>query len=254
MSELKKQLVSWLSEIGEEKTIGFLKQCEIEPVHVDYVTTLMDDDLLINLNDVNICLPPKVYKNRKQYSKTLEIIEEAIRDNAEADDNICIRNISWKPLINFDKKFPNEESIDQRLKNYSANTIHAEWKKALERKKADPEGAITLARSLLESVCKHILDDRNINFNEKNAELSELYKATAKELNLAPEQHEERIFKQILGGCSGIVNGLGTLRNKLGDAHGNARKKVKPLARHAELAINLAGSMCIFLIETHEVE
>ncbi|WP_420196198.1 abortive infection family protein [Idiomarina xiamenensis] len=74
---------------------------------------------------------------------------------------------------------------------------------------------------------------------------------TAKELNLSPDQHNEQIFKQILGGCSGIVNGLGTLRNKLGDAHGKGKLPVKPQARHAELAVNLAGSMTLFLISTH---
>lgn len=247
MEGLKKQLESWLYEIGEDNAAKYLKKFKIESVYDDYFFNE-------NIYDINIFLPPKIYQNRSRYSRLLEIIEEAIRDYDKSDDSIYIRNINWKPFIKFDKKFPNEESIDQRLNEYSANTIYTEWKKALERKKEDPEGAITLARSLLESVCKHILDDRNIKFNVKNAELSELYKATAKELNLAPEQHEEKIFKQILGGCSGIVNGLGTLRNKLGDAHGSTRKKVKPQERHAELAIHLAGSMCIFLIDTHEAE
>ena len=82
--------------------------------------------------------------------------------------------------------------------------------------------------------------------------MSELYKLTAKELNLAPEQHSENIFKQILGGCSGIVNGLGSLRNKLGDAHGQGRNPVKPQARHAELAVNLAGTMALFLVSIYE--
>ena len=74
----------------------------------------------------------------------------------------------------------------------------------------------------------------------------------SKELNMAPEQHSEQIFKQILGGCSAIVNGLGSLRNKHGDAHGKSHISVKPSVRHAELAVNLSGSMALFLIETLE--
>jgi hypothetical protein len=93
-----------------------------------------------------------------------------------------------------------------------------------------------------------------IEFNETNIELSELYKMTAKELNLSPDQHNEPIFKQILGGCSGIVNGLGTLRNKYGDAHGSSPITVKPKPRHAELAVNLAGTMALFLISTYEAK
>lgn len=56
----------------------------------------------------------------------------------------------------------------------------------------------------------------------------------------------------ILGGCSAVVNGLGTLRNKLGDAHGQGKIPVTPAARHAELAVNLAGSLALFLVSTHK--
>lgn len=45
------------------------------------------------------------------------------------------------------------------------------------------------------------------------------------------------------------MNNLGTLRNKIGDAHGKSRP-VKVSARHAGLAVNLAGAMVSFLVET----
>lgn len=147
---------------------------------------------------------------------------------------------------------PPEKTISEYLKNFDSDGVHFAWHKALERKSTDSEGAITISRTILESVCKHILDAKGIQYNASKIELSELYKKTAKELNLAPEQHNEQIFKQILGGCSAIVNGLGTLRNKLGDAHGKGQSAVKPNIRHAELAVNLAGSMALFLIQTYE--
>lgn len=128
--------------------------------------------------------------------------------------------------------------------------IHILWKKAIERKENDPEGAITSARTLIESVLKHILDDQFIFYND-SADLPTLYKEVAKFLNLAPELHNEGIFKQILGGVSSVVTGLGALRNKLGDAHGKSKTNVKPSVRHSELAVNLAGSMAIFLYRTY---
>ena len=127
--------------------------------------------------------------------------------------------------------------------------IHDQWQKALDRKQTEPEGAITLARTLIESILKHILDEQNIEYNDA-ADLPELYKEVAKSLNLAPENHQEQIFKQILGGSSSIVSGLGALRNKLGDAHGKSKKSIKPSERHSELAVNLAGTMAIFLFKT----
>lgn len=161
----------------------------------------------------------------------------------------------FQPLLEFlesKQVFPAEKSISDSLNKFDSDGIHYAWSKALERKVSDPEGAITISRTILESVCKSILDAKKIKYKSKGIELSELYKLTAKELNLAPEQHGEQVFKQILGGCSGIVNGLGSLRNKLGDAHGHGQQKIKPAPRHAELSVNLSGTMALFLIETYK--
>lgn len=71
-------------------------------------------------------------------------------------------------------------------------------------------------------------------------------------LNSLIWQHQEEVFKQILGGCHTVIQGLGTLRNKLSDAHGKGKKAVKPSPRHAALAVNLAGSMAAFLVTSWE--
>lgn len=127
--------------------------------------------------------------------------------------------------------------------------IHDQWKKATELQQTDPESAITAARTLIEAVLKYILDEKQIEYKE-NTDLPDLYKLVSKSLNLAPEQHQDEIFKQILRGASSVVTGLGTIRNKLGDAHGKSRTSVKPKPRHSELAVNMAGSMGIFLFRT----
>lgn len=144
---------------------------------------------------------------------------------------------------------PANAAIAAELMDFSAGGVHDLWNRALERKSSDPEGAITLAKSLLESVLKHILDERKIEYSGK-ADLPELYRLVAKELNLAPDQHTQDNFKKILGSIASIVSELGTLRNRLGDAHGQGKNMVKPATRHAELAVNLAGSIALFLIET----
>lgn len=159
----------------------------------------------------------------------------------------------FRPLLDYIEgktKAPADEMITDALKSFNEDGVHSVWTKALERRLTDPDGAITSSRTLLETVCKHILDDMQVPYNNKNIEMSELYKQVSKELNLSSDQHSEAIFKQILGGCSAVVNGLGTLRNRLGDAHGTNRGAVKPSPRHAELAVNLAGSMALFLIST----
>mgnify|MGYP005751737519 CR=1 FL=1 len=171
-----------------------------------------------------------------------------------AERRIFIWN-EMDPLLEFCEtkhSFPAEKIISEVFEEFDEEGIHHAWQKALERKISDPEGAITLSRTILESVCKHILDEKGIEYDSKKIELSELYKKTANELHLSPSQHTEDIFRQILGGCSGIVNGLGLLRNKHGDAHGKGKLNVKPAPRHAELAVNLSGSMALFLIDTFD--
>lgn len=168
------------------------------------------------------------------------------------------RTFIWNefaPLLDFlevGSETPTDQTISEVLKRFDAKSVHVVWTKALDRRQSDPEGAITAARTLLETICKHILDEKGVEYKDNKTDLPQLYHLVSVELNLSPSQYTEDVFKQILGGCSSIVNGLGTLRNRLGDAHGQGKRPVRPAARHAELAVNLAGSVALFLVETWE--
>lgn len=144
---------------------------------------------------------------------------------------------------------PSDSSVTTTLEKFDAAHVQAAWSKALDRRASDPEGAITSAHTLIEAVCKHIQDEAKVHYDD-TADLPKLYKQTAEILKLAPSQHTEQIFKQILGGCTSVIEGLGSLRNKLSDAHGKGRIGVKPAPRHAELAINLSGTSANYLLAT----
>ena len=162
------------------------------------------------------------------------------------------REFLWNEFENLlDELEFSEKSVLQDEVAFDVNYIQERWKRALERQKEDPEGAITLSRTLLEDLFKYILDEQNVEYNNKNIDMHDLYKEVARTLNFSPNQHQESVFKQILGGMSSIVTGLGELRNKLGDAHGRASKNVKPSQRHGELAVNLAGTMAMFIFRTY---
>ena len=146
---------------------------------------------------------------------------------------------------------PSDATASAILSRIDAGHVSDAWQKALDRRAVDPEGAITAARSLLESVCKFILEEEQVTYSDK-IDLPGLYQLTANKLRLAPSQHTEEIFKRVLGSCQNVVESLGTLRNKLSDSHGKSKQAVKPAARHAELAVNLAGTMATFLVATWE--
>jgi uncharacterized protein YfkK (UPF0435 family) len=160
----------------------------------------------------------------------------------------------FRPLLEHLEKgahHPSDDFVGDALQEFDSANVHAVWAKALERRSQDPEGAVTAARTLLETVCKHILDAESVPYTDKE-NLPKLYRMTAEKLNLAPSQHTESVFKQILGGCTAVVEGLGSLRNRLSDAHGQGARPVKPAPRHAELAVNLSGAMAMYLVQSHE--
>jgi len=164
--------------------------------------------------------------------------------------------IEFDPLLSLlesEARSPNDGNVSAVVQRISSDYIRMAWQKALERRATDPEGAITSARTLLESVCKHILDETGTTYKDTE-DLPKLYSLVAGQLNLSPSQHAEQIFKQILGSCHSIIEGLGALRNRLSDAHGKGKAAVRPASRHAELAVNLAGSMAMFLLETREAK
>ena len=144
---------------------------------------------------------------------------------------------------------PADQQVTTALDVLDQEYVQTSWSKALDRRQSDPEGAITAARTLLETIFKFILTDLNVPYDDK-ADLPELYKLTSEALNLAPSQHTEGIFKQILGGCASVVLGLGSIRSRLGDSHGKGPTAVRPAPRHAELAVNLAGAMSAFAVAT----
>jgi hypothetical protein len=210
------------------------------------------------LSDVRLrgWLPPFV-RDTRDLSQFWQLIKEESANYARR------RKFIWAQFRTLIRHFEDEDlatpaiapatpgigPITATLQAFDPEHVHAVWKKALARRTNDPEGAITAARTLLESVCKHILDDAGVTYSD-HTDLPRLWGLVAEELNLAPAQHQENVFKAILGNCQAVVNNLAAIRNRAGDAHGQGRRQVKPKARHAELAVNLAGTMASFLVTT----
>lgn len=193
---------------------------------------------------------PEFVRNAREPFQFWEFIKHKYSTYAERRSFVWE---SFRPLIERVEDYaggsPPDQFVSEALKTFDIEGIHQLWMKALERRLTDPEGAITIARSILESICKHILENSGSSY-EPDSDLPGLYKMVSKELNIAPSQHSETVFKQILGGCTAVVEGLGALRNRLSDAHGQGKKPVRPAARHADLAVNLSGSVATFLIST----
>jgi len=148
---------------------------------------------------------------------------------------------------------PSDDRVAEAVAAFSSDSIHEAWREALRRRIDDPDGAITSSRTLLETVCKHILDDRRVPYEDR-FDLPRLYRLAAETLALAPSQQTEATLRQIAGGCTAVVEGVGAMRNALGDAHGKGQASPRAEQRHAELAVNLAGALAIFLADSAEAQ
>ena len=168
------------------------------------------------------------YKGRREWlNEELSPLHKAVRQFTTdiLNENICIL-----------------ESLDSK-------TIMLHWDKMLCRLKHDPEGAVTMARTLLESELKLIAEKLDLQLG-KNEDVPSLYKKIAVVMKLSADQHQEKMFKSLLGSCSGIVTSISEIRNSYSDAHGNTDKHYKIDERLARFAVHTSGSLCLFLCET----
>jgi hypothetical protein len=137
------------------------------------------------------------------------------------------------------------------VEHIDSQSVITDWERMLAMTERDPEDAITSARAVVESTCKVILEELGVSYEDKWG-LGRLYKEAARVLQLSPQGYHEQVFKQILSGLFSVSNGLAEVRNAFGDTHGKGKHPVRATPRHARLAVNTAGTLAVFLIETLE--
>ncbi len=115
----------------------------------------------------------------------------------------------------------------------------------------DYEGAITNARSLVETVLLELERSMDPTAGAYNGDLVKLYKRVQVLLNLDPGAEAAESLRQILTGLTSIINGLAGLRNKMSDAHATT---YKPARHHAKLAVNAATTLVDFMFGTYSYQ
>jgi len=248
MPDEKQQAVQWLCDGAQLEAASILERCDVLFHHVD-ITFEIGGERQYEMIDVEIRASRLDRKAVSQDPRLDEQIKGAFQE--VLGTQTVVRQVLWSGKADVGEQSGAEQVATATLEVVDSPHVRSAWRKALERRNRDPDGAITAARTLLESVCKHILDVQEIAYDRK-ADLPKLYGMAARSLNLAAEQHADETVKRILGGCHAVVDGLAALRNLLSDAHGKGREGLQPSALHAELAVNLAGSMAAFLIGTRE--
>lgn len=116
----------------------------------------------------------------------------------------------------------------------------------------DPAGAIASAYTLVEEFLKQLLRRTGTTSTENEGDIRALYKLLAEPLRLSPKSESlESYLKAILEGLQRQIGGLFELANKASDRHA---RKYNPAPHHARLAVNVAFTLCEFLLESYEYQ
>jgi hypothetical protein len=123
-----------------------------------------------------------------------------------------------------------------------------DWQDAQASVFTDPREAITRASSLIETVCKHILDTENVPLPSKK-DIQHLLKETLGLLNLTRETQPSEDLWRMASGVGTIVEGIGAFRTHVGTAHGRGPQSSQPNLIQARFAVTMAGAVSTFLME-----
>lgn len=120
----------------------------------------------------------------------------------------------------------------------------------------DPTNAIGMAKELIESCCKTILDELGIAY-AKTDDVPQLADKTMSALNLLPSnvQPTERgadAIKAVLGNLRAIPTKLAEIRNPFGSGHGKSASFQGLEVRHAKLAVGSSITFVDFVWSTYE--
>lgn len=150
------------------------------------------------------------------------------------------------------RKYIKVSSLRSELVNFPSETITSEFiKEQIDKcnskiiRENDLDGAITNARSLVEAVLEDILKSLGHEIPKNDGNLINLYKHFRKHFNLDPIEEMDGCFKQIASGIITCITGLSGISNKISDRHS---RTYKPLRYHAQLAVDLAFTICKFLL------
>ncbi len=245
-----KQLVDFFNDCGYRDTYGFGFQSR----------TIFAKEKISGLNGTKkLTLVMRNLLDSRVWDKH----ENLSRDSAVEALNKIIRNDGYEVHLDKNNFYGVRElkSAVIELENCSTDptslhelTIEEHILKCKEKiDSEDYTGAITNARSLVESVCRKIEADLTTNeLPEYDGDLIKLFNRVKKLLNLDSSRKDiTDSLKQVLTGLTSIVNGLSAMRNKMSDSH---VLSYSPSRHHAKLAVNAAKTLSDFLFDTIEYQ
>ncbi len=135
--------------------------------------------------------------------------------------------------------------VGRSLSSLTLDGVRENWWKIGSRIAANPDAAMTAARTLLESTCKTILDEMG-EAPDETGDLARLVKRTIRVLGLT-EQQQDQPTKQLISGLMSMISGVAGISNAAGDRHGQVGGSTLRDVCLAEFVAHACGSIAVFI-------
>lgn len=239
-------------DCGLDLQIGSLSRVPATMTLLRQVAAQPDGDERIERVILRVCDPREYLAEPEKAAAVREHLNQALEP-----DGLAVTVVGGKAhLVARQAAGGIVEPFISKVATLDFDTVQIEIARALPNLKSDPEDAVTAACSLVEAVCRSILIELRLPLPPKK-DIEGLLKAVQAPLGLSPGRTDlppdiEQDVRQVLSGLTSVAKGIGALRTHGGDAHGREKgfRRIDP--RIAQLAINAASSIALFLIETWE--
>lgn len=214
-----------------------------------YIQEASDDDAYKLLSDL------LDYYETNYPSFDVETHEKGFFDTSEGTYRSLY--LKCKGIIEkYNKVEPNEEIAKSVDEAFSSEYISQQIKLMLSTQETYPAEAIGKAKELLESCCRTILKERNVQIEDKWS-FQQLVSKCLEELDILPAKVEVSSpivgsLKKIYGSLKGIVAPIAEIRNEYGTGHGKTADFIGLDSVHAKLLVGMSSTLVQFLWESHK--
>lgn len=185
----------------------------------------------------------------------MEEWEQTRRERAD-DKAIKAADVCYQRLKELEASLT-DRGVGERLKSagFTSEYLDEQRKLLWEKVVSHPTASIGTAKDLIESCCKTILEQRNVDYLKTDG-LSKLVDKTQSVLAINPREVDARIpdanaVKALLGSLASVAHYLAELRNTYGTGHGKSASYTGLSERHARLASGAALTLVEYLWATH---
>ena len=148
------------------------------------------------------------------------------------------------------------KTADNLKGKFSSEYMSQQIELMISMQSTNPTNAIGMAKELIESCCKTILEGLGIAWS-KTDDVPQLTNKTMDALNLLPANVQETdqgadAIKAVLGNLRAIPSKLAEIRNPFGSGHGKSASFQGLEERHAKLAVGSSITFVDFIWSTYE--